>query len=40
MDPVFAKLNYKEGHVMIVLNQPEMFESLLMTLPAELKVLK
>ncbi|MDD4968119.1 MAG: hypothetical protein PHT07_01690 [Paludibacter sp.] len=40
MDPVFAKLNYKEGQVMVVLNQPEMFENLLRTLPAEITVFK
>jgi len=40
MDPVFKKLNYKEGQVILVLNAPEVFESMLKTLPVGIKVLK
>ena len=40
MDPLFTKLNYKEGKTIYVMNQPEDFESVLSTIPTEIPVKK
>jgi hypothetical protein len=38
MNQIFAKLNYKEGQTIYVLNSPAEFESALATLPAGIRV--
>lgn len=40
MNQIFAKLNYKEGQTIYVLNSPAEFESVLATLPAEISLKK
>jgi hypothetical protein len=40
MDSIFSKLNYKEGHPLYVLNQPESFENTLSTLSPGIEVVK
>lgn len=38
MDPLFTKLNYKEGQTMVVLHPPVSFEQHLKTIPPECQV--
>ncbi len=40
MNQLFLKLNYKEGQTIYVLNSPAEFETVLETLPAEIRVKK
>jgi hypothetical protein len=40
MDEILKKLNYKEGQIIFVQNQPEVFDALLLTLPSEIEIRK
>lgn len=40
MDTLFTKLNYKEGFGIYVLNQPEMFNTILASVPANITIKK
>ncbi len=40
MDSIFSKLNYKEGQTIFVLNQPDVFDSMLETVPPEIIIKK
>jgi hypothetical protein len=40
MDSIFSKLNYKEGHPLYILNQPQTFENTLRTLSPGIEVFR
>ena len=40
MDSIFIKLNYKDGQTIFVLNQPDVFDSILETVPSEIIIKK
>ena len=40
MDSIFTKLNYKDGQTIFVLNQPDVFDSMLDTLSPEIMIKK